>query len=198
MSEDNALSAIMLSLFLILPLSALVVRRIPMAQTARMALAWLGIFAVGLILATLWVRNRDYVDGFLADAGFSRALVTGSTVEIPRGEGGHFYADVMLNGVSRRMLIDTGATQTAISRSTARAVGVAVDEGFGVLVNTANGTVLNHRGRLATLQLGSITATDMPILVSDTEGTDLLGIDFLSQLKSWRAEGNRLVLEPRQ
>lgn len=197
MTNGDQMSALWYLLLLILPLSALIARGVPLGQTMRMALIWIGIFAAGLILATFWTRNRGYVDGFLVDAGLSSNVVTGSTVELARGEGGHFWADVVLNGVSRRMLVDTGATSTTISRTTAKAVGASVDEGLGVLVDTANGQALAHRATLGSLQLGSIRAKDFPVLVSDTDGTDLLGIDFLSQLKSWRAEGNRLILVPR-
>lgn len=198
MNDDSQFSALFYLLVLILPLSALFARRLPLGQVARMALMWLGIFAAGLILATLWTRNRGYVDGFLADAGLTSSIVTGSTVEIPRGEGGHFWAEVSINGITKRMLIDTGATNTSITRDTAKQAGIEVDDNFGVMVSTANGTVVNQRATIARLSLASITARDMPVLVGDNLGDDLLGIDFLNQLKSWRAEGNRLILEPRK
>lgn len=197
MNGDNQMSVLWYLLILILPLSALIARRIPLSHVMRMALIWVGIFAAGLILATLWTRNRGYVDGFLADAGLSNSVVTGSTVEIPRGQGGHFWADVHINGVTRRMLIDSGATTTTISRATAKAAGIPVDEGFGVLVETANGTTLNHRATAERIDIGSIHARNVELLVGDNLGDDLLGVDFLGSLKSWRAEGNRLILVPR-
>lgn len=198
MSSTDQIDALWYLLLLVLPLSALIARRLPLGATIRMALMWVAIFAVGLVLATLWTRNRGYVDGFLVDAGLSSSVVTGSTVELARGEGGHFWADVTINGVSRRMLVDTGATNTTISRATARAVGATVDDSFGVLIDTANGQAIEHRATLDTLELGSIHAKDVAVLVSESDGTDLLGIDFLAQLKGWRAEGNRLVLEPHE
>lgn len=198
MSADTQFNALWYLLALILPASALLARRLPLGQTLRLALAWAAIFAVALILATFWVRNRSTVDGFLADAGLTGDLVTGNTVELQRGEGGHFWANVAINGVSRRMLVDTGATNTAISRATATAAGIAVDQGFGVMVETANGTVIDQRATIDRLDLGSIHVRDMPVLVGDHLESDLLGIDFLSSLKSWRAEGNRLILVPHQ
>lgn len=198
MTNGDQMSALWYLLLLILPLSALIARGIPLGQTLRMALIWVGIFAAALILATFWTRNRSYVDGFLVDAGLRNNLVTGSTVEIPRGETGHFTANVLLNGVNTRMLVDTGATSTTISRTTAKAVGATIDDGLGVMLDTANGRTIAHRATLASLQLGSIRAKDVPVLVIDSEGADLLGVDFLAQLKGWRAEGNRLILEPRK
>lgn len=198
MSSDQSIGALWYLLILIFPVSALLARRIPLPAMLRMGLGWLAIFGIGLILATLWTRNRGYVDGFLADAGLVSAVVTGSTVEIPRGPDGQFRIDATINGITSRMLIDTGATQTVISRATARAAGIAVEESFGVMVETANGTVINQRARIERFGIGSITARDMPVLVSETLDTDLVGVDFLNRLKSWRAEGNRLILEARQ
>jgi len=188
---------IYLLLLLILPVAALAARRIPLGQTLRMALIWLGIFAAGLILATFWARNRATVNGFLADAGLGGPVVTGRSVSIPRGDSGHFYVDVAINGVARRMLIDSGATTTTISRATAAAAGITSDDAFGVLVETANGTAMARRAVARTIDVAGITAQDFPVLVSERDDVDLLGVDFLSSLKSWRAEGNRLILEPR-
>ncbi|MBY0519921.1 MAG: TIGR02281 family clan AA aspartic protease [Sphingomonas sp.] len=196
MSGDDQFSAILYLLMLILPLSALLSRQLPIGRTLRMAAMWAAIFAIALVLATLWSRNRPYVDGFLADAGLTGNLVTGTTVTLVRGEGGHFWANVSINGISRRMLVDTGATNTAITRETAKAAGIKIDETFGVMVETANGTVIDHRATIDKFDLATIHAREVPVLVGDNLGSDLLGIDFLSGLKSWRAEGNRLILEP--
>lgn len=198
MSASQSTDTIYYLLLLILPLSALFARRVPLGPMFKMAAMWIAIFGVGLVLATLWSRNRGVVDGFLVDAGLSHALVSGDRVELARSEDGQFHADVQLNGVTRRMLIDTGASQTTISRATAKAAGIEVEGGFGVLVNTANGRIINHRATAGSIELGSIRAHRFPLLVTDADDVDLIGIDFLSALKSWHAEGNRLVLEPRR
>lgn len=197
MSQSNPSELLYLLLLLILPVAALAARRVPLGQTLRMALIWLGVFAAGLILATFWVRNQGAVNGFLADAGLGGPVVTGRTLSIPRGDSGHFYVSVAINGVSRRMLIDSGATTTTISRATAAAAGITSDDGFGVMVETANGTAMARRGTVRTIDVGGITAQDFPVLISERDDVDLLGVDFLSSLESWRAEGNRLILEPR-
>ena len=61
MNGDQQMSVIWYLLVLLLPLAALFARRIPIGHVMRMALMWVGIFAVGLILATLWTRNRGAV-----------------------------------------------------------------------------------------------------------------------------------------
>ena len=47
------------------------------------------------------------------------------------------------------------------------------------------------------LRLGDITARDLAVVVSPAFGdTDVLGMNFLSRLKSWRVEDGVLVLVP--
>jgi aspartyl protease family protein len=47
------------------------------------------------------------------------------------------------------------------------------------------------------LRLGDIAARDLGVVVSPAFGdTDVLGMNFLSKLKSWRVEGQTLILEP--
>jgi aspartyl protease family protein len=46
------------------------------------------------------------------------------------------------------------------------------------------------------LQIGSIERTDFPVDVSEQEGSNLLGMNFLRSLQGWRVEGNYLVLQP--
>ncbi len=98
------------------------------------------------------------------------------------------------------MLIDSGATTTALSEATAKATGVEVDRsGFGEMIETANGTIIANRGRIRELRVGDIVARDLAVTVSPELGdTDLIGMNFLGQLASWRVEGGTLVLEPRK
>jgi hypothetical protein len=50
-----------------------------------------------------------------------------------------------------------------------------------------------------TLRLGDITARNLNVVTTPALGdTDVLGMNFLSQLDSWRVEGRTLILVPRQ
>lgn len=53
MNPDAADIAFM-ALLLILPISALAARRLPVGATVKMALAWLAIFVVAYLLVVLW------------------------------------------------------------------------------------------------------------------------------------------------
>ena len=192
MSGDRAADVVMYALFLILPLSALLARRVPLKRTLAMALAWVAIFAVGLLIASQ--RHRfSGITSILSDQ-----QVEGKETRIAMAADGHFWADVTINGIDRRMLIDSGATTTALSASTAAAAKLDTEESsFPALLETANGMVSARTATVAHLTVGNVTARDFGVVVSPAFGdTDVLGMNFLSRLASWRVEGKTLVLVP--
>jgi aspartyl protease family protein len=188
-----------LLLMLILPLSALAARRLPISSVLKMALAWVAIFAVLILVVGNWERVAPAFRSVGETLGISDQSVSGSTVRIRKGDDGHFWASVVINGVPRRMLIDSGATTTALSTDTAEAAGIDLaEDAFGTLINTANGTITARRTTADTLDVGTIHAEDIGVVVSPAFGdTDVIGMNFLSRLESWRVEGDVLVLEPK-
>ena len=124
--------------------------------------------------------------------------VAGDETRLKMAPNGHFFADVTLNGVKRRMLIDSGATVTALSQRTAQAAGIRTDQSLiPVIIQTANGTVRADSGTVGELRLGNIVARDLKVVVSPAFGSvDVIGMNLLSKLKSWRVEGRTLILTP--
>lgn len=197
MSENNAMDMVLLVLVLLLPLSALIARRLPIGRVAKMAAAWLAIFALLLFLVGQRERLRPIWDGVTDFIGGYEQTVTGDTVRIQMNGDGHFYATAKVNGRATRFLIDSGATTTALSARTAQAAGVSVDDPFGAAIETANGRIVARRANIETLELGGIVARDLPVVVAGEFGdTNLLGMNFLARLGSWRVEGRTLILEP--
>ena len=96
------------------------------------------------------------------------------------------------------MLIDSGATITALSDETAAAARIKRDSDLvPVMLRTANGVTSARPGTVEELQVGSITATNLKVVTSPAlGGFDVLGMNFLSRLASWRVEGQTLVLVP--
>ena len=199
MTDGTTASALFYALCLILPLSALLARRLPFRQVAKMALAWIAIFAVALLLAT----QRHHVSAWWSSVAGGDDLVSGETVRVPIADDGHFWAAATINGVKRPMLIDSGATTTALSAATAKTAGLEIDEdGFPEIVGTANGDIAALHASVDRLTIDGITAHDLPVIVSPAFGdTDILGMNFLSRLASWHVEGSAgrqvLVLVPR-
>ncbi len=192
MTGDRAAQFALYAMMLILPLSALAARRLPLSQMLKMALAWIAIFAVGLLIAS----QRDRLSGW--QTMFADQQVSGTETRIRMSDDGHFWADVDIDGVRRRMLIDSGATTTALSSTTAKAAGLDSDESpFPAVISTANGMVSARTATAKRVTIGSITATDLGIVTSPSFGdTDVIGMNFLSKLGSWRVENKTLILTP--
>ncbi|VVT07714.1 conserved hypothetical protein [Sphingomonas sp. EC-HK361] len=197
--NDQTGQAMIYALMLILPLSALLARRVPIGATVKMALAWLAIFVVGLLLVAQQDRIKPYWQRASTALLDSDQRVSGETVRIAMAADGHFWAQADINGVRRRMLIDSGATTTALSVDAARAAGIDVDESpLPVMIETANGTITARTATAKRLQVGGIVARDLPVVVSDAfDETDVIGMNFLSRLEGWRVEGTTLILQPK-
>ncbi len=188
---------------LILPLFAIVLvaavlRRVPVIGRVVGVLTW--VLLLGALVLVLGERERfDPYLGRVAELfDLSGQQVVGAETRIRMSPDGHFWARVNFGGVSRRMLIDSGATVTALSQDTAVAAGLDVrDALFPMLLRTANGTIRAQTAAVDELRLGNVVARDVPVVVSPAFGnTDVLGMNFLSRLKSWRVEGKTLVLVP--
>ncbi|ONF97587.1 retroviral-like aspartic protease family protein [Sphingomonas jeddahensis] len=140
-------SAWLLALMLILPLSALVARRVPLGQATRLAAIWAALFAVAAVIVTQFDRLRT-------GSGGDPSVMSGSTTRIARADDGHYRATAQINGLDRRMLIDSGATTTALSAATAKAARIDIEEStFPRLVETANGQVLVRTAHVARLTI---------------------------------------------
>jgi aspartyl protease family protein len=96
------------------------------------------------------------------------------------------------------MLIDSGATVTALSSDTVRAAKVNEDAGLTpVVLRTANGLAPAQTASIDELRVGNIVARNLRAVTSPGLGDlDVLGMNFLSQLESWRVENRTLVLVP--
>ncbi|OYW83639.1 MAG: hypothetical protein B7Z20_12360 [Sphingobium sp. 32-64-5] len=162
-------------------------------------MGWVAIFAIVLFLYS----QRDRLGEFTRETGSKLPILTdqrteGQTLRIAMARDGHFWAEGKINGTSAHFLIDSGATITALSQSVAQRAGLAIDmDGPGVMMKTANGSIVARRSSVAGLTVGPIQTNDLPVVVSDSfEGINVLGMNFLSRLKSWRVERNEMVLEP--
>ncbi|MBA4781029.1 MAG: retroviral-like aspartic protease family protein [Blastomonas sp.] len=130
--------------------------------------------------------------------GLSTQQVVGDEVRIRLASDGHFWARVTINGNEQRMMIDSGATITALSAETARQAGVGKELAIApVMLRTANGVVRADTGTVERLQIEGIEARNLKVVISPAfGGTSVLGMNFLSQLASWRVEKDTLVLVP--
>lgn len=160
-------------------------------------------FSLGLlaILIFVFLEQAPYqpeLSRFTDKIGLDDQKVSGKELHVRMSPDGHFWVAARINGVPRRMLIDSGATVTAISQSTAHQAGVAAGTGFApVILQTANGTTRAETGKVEEIRVGNIVARNLHIVTSPGLGNlDVLGMNFLSKLHSWRVEEGMLILVP--
>lgn len=198
MNTDVGGHTLLYLLLLALPVAALIARRVPLVRVLFSLASWAVI--AGLLLVV--IGQREQFDPYLQRVARALKLedqtVVGRETRIRMAADGHFWARVTLDGVPRRMLVDSGATVTALSTRTAQAAALDVRKSvFPMVLNTANGQISAQTATVRELRLGDIAARDLGVVVSPAFGeTDVLGMNFLSKLKSWRVEGNTLILQP--
>lgn len=130
--------------------------------------------------------------------GLDDQQVAGKELRVAMAPDGHFWVRASINGVPRRMLVDSGATVTALAPSTVQEAGIETGTGLApVVLQTANGTAPAKTGKIDELKVGNIVARNLRVVSSPGLGRlDVLGMNFLSKLRSWRVEDRTLILVP--
>ena len=185
-------------LLLVVPLAGLVGRRVPELRLVMALASWVAIGALLMMVVGERERFDPYLDRIASLLKLDDQAVVGDELRIRMAPDGHFWARARINGVERRMLVDSGATVTGLTSDTAAAANLEVQDGpFPVILETANGRIAAQGARVEELRLGDITARNLAVVVSPAFGTmNVLGMNFLSRLKSWRVEGRTLILVP--
>jgi aspartyl protease family protein len=116
-------------------------------------------------------------------------------VILQRNRAGHYVAAGEINDQPVTFLVDTGATQVALSSELARELGLKLNA--RVTVQTANGVASGYATRLESVRLGHITLRDVAAVVTDgiEDDTVLLGMSFLQRLEFTQRAG-QLILRP--
>jgi aspartyl protease family protein len=168
------------------------------------------IFAVGVMASMLGhlpshspsqdvvIVNRAEVadEGDGAQNAAPESTSQNGSLDIQRGDNGHFYADVDVNGIKVHMLIDTGATGIALSREDARSAGIATSIGMNDVVGEgADGSVHGEVVTVDRMSLGNAKAEGMPAIVLNSGGQSLLGQEFLAKFASVEIHGDRMTLK---
>ncbi len=199
MNDGETASLIYSLLLLVLVGSALVSRSLPIGQTLKMALGWIGIFALIFLLVSFRPEMKLIWGRVTGELGLaSGPQISGAPMTLRKREDGHFWVDADVNGHRVEFMVDSGATFTALSAPAARDAGVEPDAfSMKIAIGTANGTIEADRATVSELRLGSLVMQDHAIVVADAFGdTNVLGMNFLSALKSWRVEGSSMILTP--
>lgn len=158
-------------------------------------LLMLAVFALAVMR---FVRMDPSFDAALHSIGGPAQTVSGGETRIPLSADGHYWIKAKLNGVPLRLMVDTGATVTALSGDVAEVAGVEPDRlRPDAVVETANGTVPAAPARIDELRFGSVVARDLDAIVLPGEGgPNVIGMNVLTRLKGWRVEDGVLILTP--
>jgi len=191
---DQAVTFLYLIGCLVLVGSAFAARRIPIAQGLKMFIAWVLIFAVAFVAFTLKDEFMALGNRVLLETRGGVEETAPGEIRIRQSPDDHFYVTAEVNGERVRFLVDSGATTTSISSDTAERVGIVPEPGPRPMVQTANGIVFVQRGRATTISVGPIERRDFGLFIAREDGTNVIGMNFLSTLSRWSVEGRTLVM----
>ena len=188
-----------IALYAVLAAVALtLLQRIPYVGRIIRVVLSLGILALCIFVLIQQAPFQPGLERLVSRIGLDQQEVVGRETRIRMSSDGHFWAKATINGVERRMLIDSGATVTAVSHDTAAQASIAKHSDMvPVVLRTANGMTAAQTGTINELRVGNITARDLKVVSSPAIGDlNVLGMNFLSRLASWRVEGRTLIMVP--
>lgn len=158
------------------------------AGKTMMVIAWLLGMLIAVKFFASWEESKanpnktpqtNYKDGY-------------TEVVLNSGSGGHYLANGYINNQSVAFLLDTGATDIAISESLANQLNLK--KLSTTTYSTANGMTQGWRTQLDSVQLGGIEIKNVRAgIVPNMDDEVLLGMSFLRQLE-FTQRNNQLIL----
>jgi aspartyl protease family protein len=118
-------------------------------------------------------------------------------VEIPRRTNGHFVTHARINGTSIEMMVDTGASSVVLTPSDAKRAGIDTSRlTYSIPVSTANGRTMVALVQLRALSIGDLVIRNVQAHIASPGALfqSLLGMSFLSRLRSYEVKGGVLIL----
>ena len=173
------------------------------SSMVRDAVTWL---ALGLALVTLYSYKEEIAPIAARVVG---ELLPGSAMTIEQSAGGlteirirkrldgHFNANVAVNGKQIAMIVDTGASSIVLTPEDAAKASIDTRNlAYNIPVLTANGRTFAARVRLDKVAIGPLDRTNVDALVAKHGAMtqSLLGMSFLSRLRSYEFSGDFLTL----
>ncbi|MDE8654069.1 retropepsin-like aspartic protease family protein [Novosphingobium album (ex Liu et al. 2023)] len=198
LAEQPLLSLAIVAIF-VTTLGGMLRRPSPTLGRLLQGIGNLGLVAALLLTIAQVARFTTGRDLALPQLDMPLQRVEGGETRVPMDADGHFWLTASVNGTPRRFLVDTGATITAISPETAAAGKVpakAIPQ--TVAMRTANGQIRAELATIDELRFGNVVARDLDTVIAPGLGdANVIGMNLLSRLASWRVEGQTLILVPR-
>jgi clan AA aspartic protease (TIGR02281 family) len=109
--------------------------------------------------------------------------------------GNQFYVTASVNGNQIHFLVDTGATSVSLTPDDAKTLGFDLATlNWSGRSSTANGVIKIAPVTLGDIRLGRIVEYNVAAVVMPTSGISLLGMTFLSRLRSWQISKGVLTI----
>lgn len=110
---------------------------------------------------------------------------------------GQFYTNGSINGMSARMLVDTGATTIAMPAADATRFGIDYRKGRPGTASTANGVASVFVVHIERMRIGELELRNLDAIVHESGlPIILLGSNFLDRF-SMRRERQEMILTPK-
>lgn len=133
-----------------------------------------GTIVAGVAIGLLWPTSHS-----AQPAGSAAA----TEVLLERNSDHHYYADANVNGRPVHFMIDTGASETALTEDDAKAIGIPVDPNkYEVIGDGASGMVRGQYVDLKSIDLQGIKQEDAKAVVVPGASVSLLGQPFLEKV----------------
>ncbi len=163
-------------------------------RALRHMAAWVIIFGVLALGYSIWTGGGRLGGEFNVAQGVDE----GSSISFRADVSGHFFVRAHVNNMPIVFMVDTGATDVALTRKDAEKIGFSVDQlRYNMPYDTANGTAYGARVRLDNITIGPITARNISgSVLPDGLNFSLLGMSFLNSLSGYKVESGVLTLYP--
>jgi aspartyl protease family protein len=132
-------------------------------------------------------RQTVRLGGAPVSLGGSGGGGSASQIVLTAGSGGHFMTQGTINGKSVDFMVDTGATNIALSADDAKRMGIKYEGGQKAMSQTANGTRVVYVVRLSSVRIKDVEVYDVEAVVGDAPMPfALLGNSFLTRFQMKR------------
>ncbi|NOZ42802.1 MAG: TIGR02281 family clan AA aspartic protease [Alphaproteobacteria bacterium] len=155
---------------------------------------WVIIFGVIALGYSIWT-GAGRLGGELNPA---KGISENGSISFRANMSGHFFVQARVNGVPIVFMVDTGATDVALTRKDARAIGLPVNRlNYTMPYKTANGVAYGAPVRIKNITLGPISKNNITGSVVP-KGLDysLLGMSFLNNIRGYKVVDGVLTLYP--
>lgn len=165
----------------------------------RWVLVWCGatVVCVAVIGGDKWMPSLGAAKPVIMprEATSAEPQPAFDTLVYPADRAGHVMIDAVVNGEPMRLLVDTGASLVTLTSQDARAAGIYPGElVFNRRASTANGVVRMAPVTLREIRIGQLSIGEVPAAVLENLNVSLLGMSFLSRLKSYEMRDGKMTI----